>query len=60
MTRFKIERDRSSATSESRQSRTCGVVLASGRESADHQRVDTHLFLLSFDGESAVQAFAHA
>ena len=43
---------------EMRQSRTCGVVLASGRESADHQLVDAHLFLCSFDGESAVQAFA--
>ena len=43
-----------------RQSRTCDVVLASGRESADHQLVDAHLFLCSFDGESAVQAFAHA
>lgn len=43
-----------------RQKRACGVVLASGRESADHQLVDAHLFLCSFDGESAVQAFAHA
>ena len=41
-----------------RQSRTCGVVLASGHESADHQLVDAHLFLRSLDGESAVQAFA--
>ena len=40
------------------QKRTFGVVLASGRESADHQLVDAHLFLCSFDGESAVQAFA--
>ena len=38
--------------------RTGGVVLAGGRESADHQLVDAHLFLCSFDGESAVQAFA--
>ena len=40
------------------QKRTFGVVLASGRESADHQLVDAHLFFCSFDGESAVQAFA--
>jgi hypothetical protein len=32
--------------------------LARGRESADHQLVEAHLFLRSFDGESAVQAFA--
>jgi hypothetical protein len=35
-------------------------VLARGRESADHQLVDAHLFLCRFDGESAVQAFAHS
>ena len=36
------------------------MVLAGGRESADHQLVDAHVFLCSFDGESAVQAFTHA
>jgi len=34
------------------------VVLASGGESADHQLVDAHLFLCSFDGESSVQVYA--
>ena len=41
-----------------RRLRTCGVLLAGGHDSADHQLVDAHVFLCGFDGESAVQAFA--